>query len=46
MTHQAASLPMGIAAFFGGVGTLIFILGLPALAGVGTMVFLLILNVR
>ena len=41
----ASNLPMAISAFCGGVGTLVYLLGLPALAGVAVMLVLLGVNI-
>lgn len=42
----ASNLPMALSAACGAVGTLLFVLGLPAFAGIGILVVLLIVNVR
>ena len=42
----ASNLPMAIAAFTGGTGTLLYLLGYPALAGVGCMVVMTLINLR
>lgn len=42
----ASNLPMATAAFSGSLGTLLYVLGLPSLAGVGCMVVMTLVNLR